>query len=45
MRKWKDNIKMGLREMWFGGVGWIYVAQDRVQNGGSEYVNEASGFI
>jgi hypothetical protein len=28
-RRWEDNIKMDLREMGFGDVDWIYLAQDR----------------
>jgi hypothetical protein len=24
---WKDNIKMDLREIRWGGMGWIHVAQ------------------
>jgi hypothetical protein len=28
-RRWEDNIKMGLREIGFGGVDWIHLAQDR----------------
>jgi hypothetical protein len=28
-RRWKDNIKMDLREMGFGVVDWIHLAQDR----------------
>jgi hypothetical protein len=28
-RRWGDNIKMDLREIGFGGVNWIYWAQDR----------------
>ena len=27
-RRWKDNIKVHLREMGWG-IDWIYVAQDR----------------
>jgi hypothetical protein len=27
--RWKDNIKMDLREIGFGDVDWIYWAQDR----------------
>jgi hypothetical protein len=27
--RWEDNIKMDLREMGFGGVNWIHLAQDR----------------
>jgi hypothetical protein len=29
-RRWEDNIKMDLREIW-GGVDWIDLAQDRDQ--------------
>jgi transcription termination factor 2 len=28
-RKWKDNIKMELREIGINGVNWIRLAQDR----------------
>jgi hypothetical protein len=28
-RRWEDNIKMDLREIGFGGVDWIHLAQDR----------------
>jgi hypothetical protein len=28
-RKWRDNIKMDLREIGFGDVDWIHWAQDR----------------
>jgi hypothetical protein len=28
-RRWKDNIKMDLREIGFGDVDWIRLAQDR----------------
>jgi hypothetical protein len=27
--RWEDNIKMDLREIWFGDVYWIHLAQDR----------------
>jgi hypothetical protein len=30
-RRWKDNIKMDLREIGIGGANWIRLAQDRVQ--------------
>jgi hypothetical protein len=26
---WEDNIKMDLRDIGFGNVDWIYLAQDR----------------
>jgi hypothetical protein len=28
-RRWKDNINMDLREIEFGDVDWIHLAQDR----------------
>jgi hypothetical protein len=30
-RKWVDNIKTDLREIGWGGVDWIVLAQDRDQ--------------
>jgi hypothetical protein len=27
--KWKDNMKMDLQEVGWGGIGWIDLAQDR----------------
>jgi hypothetical protein len=30
-RRWKDNIKMDLREIGNDGMNWIELAQDRVQ--------------
>jgi hypothetical protein len=30
-RRWEDNIKMDLREIWIDGANWIHLAQDRVQ--------------
>jgi hypothetical protein len=29
--RWKDNIKMDLREIGIDGANWIRLAQDRVQ--------------
>jgi hypothetical protein len=29
--RWEDNIKMGLREIGWGGMDWTYPAQDREQ--------------
>jgi hypothetical protein len=29
--RWEDNIKMNLREIWWEGVDWIHLAQDRDQ--------------
>jgi hypothetical protein len=28
-RRWEDNIKMDIREIGFGDVDWIYLAQER----------------
>jgi hypothetical protein len=28
-RRWEDNIEMDIREIWFGDVDWIDLAQDR----------------
>jgi hypothetical protein len=30
-RRWEDNIKLDLREVWINGANWIRLAQDRVQ--------------
>jgi hypothetical protein len=30
-RRWKDNIKMDLREIGIDGTNWIRLAQDRFQ--------------
>jgi hypothetical protein len=35
--RWEDNIKVNLREMVFGGVDWIHLAQNRVSL--RDYVN------
>jgi hypothetical protein len=32
-RRWEDNIKMHLRELGWGGMDWIHLAQDRDQWG------------
>ena len=29
MRRWEDDIKMGLREVEWGDMDWIDLAQDR----------------
>jgi hypothetical protein len=34
-RRWVDNIKMGLREIGWGGMDWIYLAQDGNEPSGS----------
>jgi hypothetical protein len=30
-RRWEDNIRMDLREIGWGGINWIDLAQDRGQ--------------
>jgi hypothetical protein len=30
-RRWEDNVKMDLREIGWGGMDWIDLAQDRDQ--------------
>jgi hypothetical protein len=30
-RRWVDNIKMDVRDIWWGGMDWIDLAQDRNQ--------------
>jgi hypothetical protein len=30
-RRWEDNIKINLREIGWGGMDWIHLAQDRDQ--------------
>jgi hypothetical protein len=30
-RRWEDNIKLDLREIWINGANWIHLAQDRVR--------------
>jgi hypothetical protein len=30
-RRWKDNIRRYLREIWWEGVDWIHLAQDMDQ--------------
>jgi hypothetical protein len=30
-RRWVDNIKMDLREIWWGSMDWIDLPQDRDQ--------------
>jgi hypothetical protein len=27
--RWENYIKIDLREIWFGGVYWVYLAHDR----------------
>jgi hypothetical protein len=44
-RGWTDNIKMDLREIGWGGMDWIDVAQDRPMEGSCEHSNEPSGSI
>jgi hypothetical protein len=30
-RRWEDNIRMNLREVWWEGVDWMHLAQYRDQ--------------
>jgi hypothetical protein len=30
-RSWENNVKMDLKEIWWKGVDWIRLAQDRDQ--------------
>jgi hypothetical protein len=30
-RRWEDNIKIDLRELGWGGMGWVDLAEDRNQ--------------
>jgi hypothetical protein len=44
--RWEDNIKMDLREIGFGDVDWIHMAQDRgMWTGSCEHGDESSGYI
>jgi hypothetical protein len=43
-RRWEDNIKMDLREIGFGDVDWIHLAQGYVA-GCCEHGDEPSGSI
>jgi hypothetical protein len=29
--RWEDNLKVNLKSIWFEGVDWIQLAQDRFQ--------------
>jgi hypothetical protein len=48
-RRWEDNIRMNLREIGWGGMDWIVLAQDRDQwralVNACEHGNEPSGSI
>jgi hypothetical protein len=44
--RWEDNIKMDFREIGWGSMDWIDLAQDRGQwEGSCEHGNELSGSI
>jgi hypothetical protein len=30
-RRWEDNIRMDLKEIWWEGVKWMHLAQDKDQ--------------
>jgi hypothetical protein len=43
---WEDqDIKMNFREIGWGGLDWIVLAQDRDLGGSCEHGNEPSGSI
>jgi hypothetical protein len=42
---WEDNIKMDLRDVGWGGMDWIDLAQDRTSGESYEHGNELSGSI
>jgi hypothetical protein len=42
---WTDNIKMDRRDIGWGGMDWIDLAQDRPVEGSCEHGNEPSGSI
>jgi hypothetical protein len=45
-RRWEDNIKTDLKEIWCEGVEWFYVAQNSVVWLSScEHGDEISGFV
>jgi hypothetical protein len=44
-RRWVDNIKMDLSEIGWGGMDWIYLAQDRDQWRSCGHGDEPSGCI
>jgi hypothetical protein len=44
-RRWVDNIKIDLREIEWGGMDWISLAEDRDQRRACEHGNEPSGSI
>jgi hypothetical protein len=45
-RRWEDNIKMDMREVGWGGMDWINLAQEQGQVAGScECGYEPSGSI
>jgi hypothetical protein len=43
--RWKDSIKMDLKELVCADVNWIQLAADRVQWWAPEHGNEYSGSI
>jgi hypothetical protein len=45
MRKWKDNIKMDLKEIVYEGMDWLHLAQDAVQWHGLVNMYWTSDFI
>jgi hypothetical protein len=43
--RWVDNIQMDLREVGWGRMDWIDLAQDRPVESSCEHSNEPSGSI
>jgi len=43
--RWEDSIRMDLREIGWGGVNWIHLAQDRDQWQTCKHGNESSSSI
>jgi hypothetical protein len=44
-RRWENNIRMDLRDIGWGGMEWIDLAQDRAMEGSCEHGNEPPGSI
>jgi hypothetical protein len=43
--RWEDNIRVDIKEIWWDGVDWIHLAQDRPVAGSCENSNERSDSI
>jgi hypothetical protein len=42
---WEENIKMDFREIGWGGVDWIRMAEEGTNEGSCKHGNEPSGVI